>query len=412
MKAMIISVGGTPEPVVYALLEHRPEYVCFFASQESLDNIGEIKRQVKAKGHELKDYKVICDDVENLIHCYEKALECTDKLTEQGVDPNKVVVDYTAGTKTMTAALALATVGHGYSFSYVGGEERTKNGLGVVITGKEVVKSGVNPWQIFAIEEKRRISLFVSSFQYEAAISTIGETLNNLQSGEGEIWKGISVILEGYLAWDNFDHQNALTSLSKGIKQLDLCEKFGLEKPIKDYVSGVKENFNDLDEINKKTKFFQKIHSILIRDLVSNARRRALQNKYDDAVARLYRSLEMVGQISFEYATGCLTSDVDPDKLPESIKEEYIQRYKEPDKDNLKLPLFATFRALKEMDHRAGHKFFDHEETFKKILSARNDSIFAHGIQPVKKSTYEDFTKIIEELFVEGPLIEFPELKW
>ena len=201
MKAIIISVGGTSEPIVSSLLNHGPDYVCFFASQQSLDKIGEIKNQVKAKGQKFKDYKVICDDAEDLIHCYEKALECTKKITEQGVDPHKVVVDYTGGTKTMTAALALATVGHGFSFSYVGGHERTKDGLGIVVTGTEVVETGVSPWQIFAVEEKKRISLFVSSFQYEAAISTMQETMDTLQEGEREIWTGILETLRGYLAW-------------------------------------------------------------------------------------------------------------------------------------------------------------------------------------------------------------------
>ena len=158
MKAMIISVGGTSEPVVSSLLDHKPEYVCFFASQQSLDNIGEIKKQTKKKGHVFNDYKVICDDKDDLIHCYERAVECTKNLTQKSFDPAEVVVDYTGGTKTMSAALALSAVGHGYSFSYVGGEKRTKNGLGVVVTGTEVVKKDVSPWQIFAVEEKKRIS--------------------------------------------------------------------------------------------------------------------------------------------------------------------------------------------------------------------------------------------------------------
>jgi len=412
MKSMIISVGGTPEPIVSSLLNHRPEYVCFFASQQSLDRIGEIKNQLKEKGLELKDYKVICDDAEDLVHCYEKALECTNRIAEQGVSSELVVVDYTGGTKSMTAALALATIGHGYNFSYVGGVERTKNGLGIVVTGTEIIKQGISPWQIFAVEEKKRISLFVSSFQYDAAISTIRETVDNLQSGEGEIWKGVSVLLEGYLAWDNFDHETALRRLSEGIKHLELCAKFGLDKPVENFVAETKVNFHDLNQIKEQTDFFGKLHPVLVRDLVSNARRRYLQNKYDDAVARLYRALEMVGQIDFEDATGYSTSNVAPEKLPDTIREEYIQRYHDSDKRTLKLPLYATFRALKEMNHPTGYKYFENEDTFKKILSARNNSIFAHGLHPVKKTTYEEFTKIIEELFVKGPLIEFPKLNW
>ena len=295
MKAVIISVGGTPEPIVKSLINHKPEFVCFFASQQTIDNIGEIKSRLKRENVNFKDYKIICEDAENLVHCYEEALLCSKKLKEHGINPEKVVVDYTAGTKTMTAALALATVGHGYSFSYVGGGKRTKNGQGVVISGTEVVKQGVSPWQLFAVEEKKRISLFVSSFQYEAAITAMQNTVNKLKAGDRKIWKGISEILKGYLAWDNFDHPKAVGFLSNGIKLLDTYQDFGLEKPVEVFFTKVKKTFDELNEINKKTGFFKKMHPVLIRDLVSNAERRYLQNRYDDAMARLYRALEMVG---------------------------------------------------------------------------------------------------------------------
>jgi hypothetical protein len=353
MKAMIISVGGTPEPLVKSILENKPDFVCFLASQQSLDLIGEVKRQIKEQKHKLKDHKVICEDINNLVHCYEKAVECAERVREVCADPEEVVVDYTGGTKTMTAALAIATVGHGYQFSYVGGKERTKNGLGVVVSGTEVVETRVSPWKIFAVEEKKRISQFICSFQYEAAISTMKQTMNVLEPGEQELWSGIVETFTAYHAWDNFD-----------------------------------------------------------QDLVSNARRRYLQSKYDDAVARLYRVLEMVGQIEFEKLTGCPTSDVDPGKLSESIREEYVSRYQSPDDGKIKLPLNATFRALKELGHHTGERFYQNEETFKKIMSARNDSILAHGTQHIKKETYEKFAAVIEEHFIEGALIEFPGLDW
>jgi CRISPR-associated protein (TIGR02710 family) len=412
MKAMIISVGGTPEPIVRSLLEHKPGYVCFFASQQSLDVIGDIKKQIKEKGLVIENYKVICDDVNDLIHCYEKALACKDNLLQKQIDSKDVVVDYTGGTKTMTAALTLATVGQGYRFSYVGGRERTKEGMGIVVTGTEFITTGVSPWQIFAVEEKKRIAQFISSYQYEAALTTMDETIHNLESGESEIWKGIMDTLRGYLAWDNFDHKLAITHLSNGLKTLSLCEKFGVKNTIKDYIASVKANYDVLNDMNKKTKYFSKVHHVLIIDLVSNAQRRYKQNKYDDATARLYRALEMVGQIAFETKTGCSTSDVNEEKLPDTIREEYKARYQSPDDKKIRIPLYSAFRVLKEMDHPAGHNFFTLEDTFKKILSARNDSIMAHGLNPISRKTYENFSHIIQELFVKGELIEFPVLQW
>ncbi len=179
MKFMLISLGGSSEPVVASILKHKPEYVCFFASQQSRALTGEVSRLISKKGHEITYESVVCDDVNNLVYCYEKVLECTDKLAEKGANPENVVVDYTGGTKTMTVALTLATFGHGYNFSYVGGENRTKNGMGVVISGEELVMTDISPWQIVAVEEQKRKSLFVSSYiaqaEQEKALARVEE---------------------------------------------------------------------------------------------------------------------------------------------------------------------------------------------------------------------------------------------
>jgi len=34
-KALLISVGGSPEPVIYSINELKPECLCFFASAET-----------------------------------------------------------------------------------------------------------------------------------------------------------------------------------------------------------------------------------------------------------------------------------------------------------------------------------------------------------------------------------------
>ncbi|RMD53321.1 MAG: TIGR02710 family CRISPR-associated protein, partial [Nitrospirae bacterium] len=338
---------------------------------------------------------------------------CTEQLKKRSINPEDVIVDYTGGTKTMTAALTLATIGQGYNFSYVGGKERTKDGLGIVVTGTEVVKTGVNPWQIYAVEEKKKISIFSESFQYEAAISIMESRINNLKAPDQKLWQGIMETFKGYLFWDNFNHKLAIKNLKEGLNILLDCEKLGIAtKEISNYIEGVRNNYEILTDMSKKTEYFKNMHPILTVDLFSNAHRRAKQNKYDDAVARLYRTLEMVGQIAFKEKTGCSTSDVNPDILPETIREEYINRYRSPDDGKIRIPLLSTFRALKELNHPTGQKFFEKEEELKKILNARNNSILAHGLNPIKKETYEKLRGIIKDLFISGEMIEFPVLQW
>jgi len=66
------------------------------------------------------------EDSDILLHCYDKVISALNRVFKinRFLD---IYVDYTGGTKNMSAALALAAVGRGARFSYVGGERRNKN---------------------------------------------------------------------------------------------------------------------------------------------------------------------------------------------------------------------------------------------------------------------------------------------
>jgi len=64
----------------------------------------------------------------------------------------RLVADITGGTKVMSSALTLVMMEHNHSrFAYVGGESRTKNGLGVVESGRETFMRQDNPWEVMAL---------------------------------------------------------------------------------------------------------------------------------------------------------------------------------------------------------------------------------------------------------------------
>ena len=103
---------------------------------------------------------------------------------------------------------------------------------------------------------------------------------------------------------------------------------------------------------------------------------------------------------------------MNPASLPESIREEYGHKYSDKPGAALKLPLFATFNALQIMGREVGRAFFEKADEIKQILSARNDSVLAHGTTPVSQETYEKFHHlIVNELLRETP-ITFPKLEW
>ncbi|MCE7874844.1 TIGR02710 family CRISPR-associated protein [bacterium CPR1] len=153
--ALIVALGKSPEPVACSIQGHKPDFVCFYTSQESVESIPLVRQKAS---HQFSDHKVLVEEIEDLQHCYERALNCCRKVEEQGFKPEEIVVDYTGGTKPMTAALVLAGITRGYRFCYVGGRERDNERRGIVVEGTSELRHSENPWDVLAVSDLEQIA--------------------------------------------------------------------------------------------------------------------------------------------------------------------------------------------------------------------------------------------------------------
>lgn len=414
-KALVVSLGEQINPIIKSIEEHKPDYLFFFVSKESIDiSFPKIKELLREKSLSPKIDFCMVRDVEDLVHCYEKASELAVGIEKQGVASKDVVVDYTTGTRTMTAALVLATITKGYKFSYVGGKERTKEGLGIVVSGTEEIKTALSPWQILYVEERKKIALFFNSYQFSESRDVADRLAKSLGEEYRAIYKCLSELIEGYRLWDSFKHDSAFPCFEEGMKKLPNYLKVKNDSVLSEFLKGLGSNLSFLKNMRNKTNGFKELHFTLVFDLFHNAKRRANEGKYDDAIARLYRALEMIGQIEFKEKFGCETSDVKSHKLPESLREEMEKKHTAHD-GKIKIPLFDTFRLLKEKESIFGRLFFEREEEMKKILATRNNSILAHGVIPVSSETFEKLSSIVEDSLKHTNAdykVEFPKLRW
>jgi hypothetical protein len=148
-RAMLVSLGGSPAPVIFSINHQRPEYLVFFVSPQSE---ADVETVLKAVNYPFKESsRIITGSAELLADCYAAIRDGLPaaldhwKLTYQDL-----TVDYTGGTKSMSAAMVLATATKVHRYSYVGGEERNKGGVGVVIDGRERMWFLQNPlWEAF-----------------------------------------------------------------------------------------------------------------------------------------------------------------------------------------------------------------------------------------------------------------------
>jgi len=123
-----------------------------------------------------------------------------------------------------------------------------------------------------------------------------------------------------------------------------------------------------------------------IADLINNAERRAEEAKFDDAVARLYRTIELIAQYEPKRKYKIETSNAKPEQLPKKLLKEW---HITANTQKIKLPLQRNYELLAAKGNPLGIKFIQ-DKKLKDLLSKRNRSILAHDLKPVNRKTYQE----------------------
>ena len=217
---LLINVGGTPNPIAYSIAHHKPDKVIFFASRGSRTEIEAKVRPLVT--HRWRDQEIITTpDPQHLTTCIEVlSRKLPDKLKLLGLDWQELIVDYTGGTKTMSAALALATINQPVAYSYVGGMVRTKEGLGVVLDGSEAVVINPNPWDALALELKRHMARQFNQASFAEALHTDGEAMARVSPDRRVYFEDFRNLFDAYLRWSLFDYPKAQGPLRRGLEGL------------------------------------------------------------------------------------------------------------------------------------------------------------------------------------------------
>jgi CRISPR-associated protein (TIGR02710 family) len=206
-------------------------------------------------------------------------------------------------------------------------------------------------------------------------ISQLKEKTKN--SGIQERLDFCEKICTAYSLWDKFNHDDAWKIL-KDIKHGLLAEN----KAFLGRLSTVKTK----EQEEEAMPFY-------IADLINNAERRFHEGKYDDAVARLYRCIELIAQYEL-LRLGINSANVDVNKLPEELRVKYEELRDEDGK--IQISLKKDFELLAEFGKDIGNKFLENKD-LKNLLSARNYSILAHGLCSVEKETYSKLLNYVNE---------------
>lgn len=387
---LICTVGGSVEPIVAALKRWRPVRVRFVHTPGTKGHVAELVPKAREEGVDLDAgrYDLLqLPDEQDFAGCIEHLRGLSEEVRAWAArgDGCQVVVDITGGTKCMSAALAIQASHWPCLFSYVGGTERTKNGLGIVVSGSENILHAQNPWDALGHQAVDEFVVLFDQHAYLAAASVAAATIRRVSRADRKReLSSLELLAKALDAWDRFDHttsKNLLESVSKVAN--DLRAALGPTKGDR-VLAGCAQLVTHLEQLGHAQPPSR--HHVL--DLLANAKRRKHEGRVDDAVARLYRGLEAIAQVALKDRHGVLSTEkVQLERLPESLRTTWAARASE---GVVTLGLQDDYALLAALGDPLGQQFNAAGLTgTKSPLVARNRSILAHGFERVSEAAFD-----------------------
>ncbi len=394
---LILTVGGSHQPVVKAITDLQPDYVVFVCTgKDPATGRPGSEIQIKGKGNCIKArpqddkpslpsipgqtglsedrYQVIITASDDLDQIY---LDCTRAIENlmKTFPGAQLFADYTGGTKSMSAGLVMAAL----EFPEIELQLVTGNrsDLIKVHSGSESSAQA----NIERIRFQRLMSPYQQSwkrFAYSEAVAGIKSIQTPKPAQLRAEYNRFKDISQAFAEWDNFNHPPAL----------DILKRYAPNLPahLKPYIPVV-QRLNDKDDSKKD--------AARLFDLYLNAQRRARQGRYDDAIARIYRLIEWTAQWKLKKDCGILTENIDPADIPPELTLS-------PNRDgHYQAGLFAAWQLVKHKTQGAAKAFINqYENTLLDHLKVRNQSILAHGFTPISKDKWQLLEDFMAETFI------------
>ena len=419
MKALILHVGDKYTRAIKSIEKINPDFVYFTYNNEYENYINKIIDESNVSF----EYKTcLIEDFQSINESYEKSKEIFKELYSEGYELH---VGVSNGTKAMVVGLSLASVGYECEFSYVGSVNGGREN-GEVKPGHEKVFDEFHPMKRLATIEINRAKNYFNNYLFDESISNLEQAKKYLD--DTEIIEIYIKIVKLYQQWDKFENMIEYFNYKRN-KDSEAQLGYYLENQIYNeiiYNEKIKQHFTNrepefVNQIEKNISFLDNKISrdgliekgdiyYYLPDLLNNAKRRIDEKKYDDATARLYRASELIAQIRL-YELGIIDEKILRNEKIFHIRKlnllelkklkaiEFVA--KQPDFQNseektFKLTLNNSYQLLSFLGDELAERFLE-DNIVKDLLSTRNNSILAHGLNPSnKEKSIELYNKIKE----------------
>ena len=392
-RALVLNVG-MPNQVplaergeTYSLRTAKPDYVVFVCSRPSpgqRSSLALVEQYAGLVGLAPEQFEtLVLDDPDDLVAIYERTSELLQRLRRERPHA-RIQVDYTAGTKSMSAGLAMAAIDEKDERVELRLVRGQRGEFTTVIPGTELFRPVSRIHDLRARRSLGLVRAALERFDYAAAARWLDALL------EREITPGMASQLQrardlcrAFDAWDRWDLERAERLLGP-YRPLQAGAQRAYERlAVLEQLRIVRDAFEGKAELATAKDPY-----VAVEDLLFNAKRRAAQGRYDDAVARVYRALELLAQIRLRAAYEVDTGSVDLARVPEAVKTE-LQRH--PRRDGpLRVGLDWGWRILAAYERDPlGEWYRERGGRLRNWLNSRNSSILAHGLRPLDEAAWQ-----------------------
>jgi len=342
-----VSMDKSKEHLSKMIYEEKIDLVVIVAFPDILNYIPDLKTYYKDNyGEDLNLNVLIIKDLNNMDYVFERFKY---KINEF---PNSdITINYTNGSNKLSAiGIIIARL------------------YGLKIQDKFEIEDTAKLSEFNAVDERNSGSIMYiikklfNNYSYNIAKELLEENYSVLNVVE----QRFSGIIDLYYRWDSFDY---------------IFKDYGYLIDFFTNLESLPENIKALEILSdNNNKLF---NSYKIADLINNAGRRIEENRYDDAVIRLYKTLELISEVELYEKYGIKKNDVHINELRElNIDKQSLKTiidrldYKYP-KYNISLK--SSFFLLQKLYDDVGKHYYYNKNQYQQLFQKRNISILVHG---------------------------------
>ena len=303
-----------------------------------------------------------------------------------------LTLDFTRGTKAMSAGLLLAGAAAGIPVvRYVHGRRGER---GLVLAGAEEVSE----FRTDVVGARQRLDL-ANHLLLKGDFEAVPSVLENVRAADrlpesirGQA-RAIAEVAKAYAAWDRFDYRGAMELLKSCRQNAARAGNFA-PTPVMDGWVGVLAQPFDRTQPQCAAQYLRH----LVCDMLANAERRLRDGHYEDAAVRCYRVLELVGQIRL------FDRGLDTGNLPEC--DERVDRFQRKLKKKKSDPLsrnsnkaqagtlsagrYQVARFLQFLKDPLGSDLLRFDNSAGPHIKSRNHGILIHGFEAKASELRQD----------------------